>query len=72
MIISKIIKIFLNSTKIKRHNVYRSSAKNIIAVIDVVKRDINIHNYSFDELKYFKKIQIKIKDGFWSFQIIKD
>ena len=62
----------LNLIIFEKHKGYRSSPNYITTEIKGVKRDINIHNYCFEEFKYFNKIEIKIKNGFWGIHLIKE
>ncbi|REG90434.1 hypothetical protein C8P67_1251 [Flavobacterium aquicola] len=56
----------------KRYKAYKSSPNSIVAEIKGVEREINIHNYNFEELQEFNNIQINLKNGFWGFQIIQE
>ena len=62
----------INSFIFEKHKAYRNSPNSIITQIKGVEREINIHDYNFDELKNFNNIEIKMKNGFWGFQIIKE
>ena len=57
---------------LEKHKEYRNSPNYIITEINGTEREINIHNYSFEELLEFNKIEFKIKSGFFGFQIIKE
>jgi hypothetical protein len=57
---------------LEKHKEYRNSPNYIITEIKGTEREINIHNYSFEEISEFNKIEIKMKKGFWGFQIIKE
>ena len=57
---------------LEKHKAYRNSPNYIITEINGTEREINIHNYSFEELSEFEKIEIKMKNGFFGFQIIKE
>lgn len=60
----------INSFIFEKHKAYRNSPNYIITQIKGVEREINIHDYSFEELQNFNNIEIKMKNGFWGFQII--
>jgi hypothetical protein len=62
----------INSFIFEKHKTYRNSPNYIITQIKGVEREINIHDYNFEELQNFNNIEIKMKNGFWGFQIIKE
>jgi hypothetical protein len=62
----------ITSLIFEKHKAYRNSPIYIITEIKGVEREINIHDYNFEELQDFKNIQITMKNGFWGFQIIKE
>lgn len=62
----------LKSLILEKHKAYRNSPNYIITEVNRTEREINIHDYSFEELSEFKKIEIKMKNGFFGFQIIKE
>ncbi len=57
---------------LEKHKAFRNSPNYIITEINGTEREINIHNYSFEKLSEFNKIEIKMKNGFFGFQIIKE
>ncbi len=62
----------VNSLIFEKNKGIRNSPNSIITEIRGLKREINIHNYSFEELTEFHRIEIKMKNGFWGLQIITD
>ena len=62
----------LNSRIYEKHKAYGRSPNYIITQIKGLEREINIHNYEFEDLIKFDNVQIKIKKGFWGFDIIKE
>jgi hypothetical protein len=62
----------INSYIFEKHKAYRNSPNYIITQIKGVEREINIHDYNYEELQNFNNIEIKMKNGFWGFQIIQE
>jgi hypothetical protein len=62
----------INSFIFEKHKAYRNSPNYIITQIKGVEREINIHDYNFEELQNFNNVEIKMKNGFWGLQIIKE
>ena len=61
-----------SSPILKRYKAVRNSSNSIVTEINGEKREINIHNYDFQEIQDFNNVQLKMKNGFWDFQIIKE
>lgn len=55
---------------LEKHKAYRNSPNYIIVNIEGINREINIHNYSYDEIRNTHSAKISLKKGYWGYLMI--